>query len=719
VPDLISRCVFFAASGHTVHSYATVKHDTGIHIMDEPETDKIKADSRAFHGEVEFTSPENPEFSLKKNIRSIDQLTEARRTDLPAVESLWAEVKTHVEENADEISRRLAENLIQALRAEYERQAEAACESGQWDRFESSLLFSSLEDLQEAVEDGPNGNPLPDRTPEEWKEDPPERILELAENYTGGDASSDEVAEQWAGQAASAVTYEVSRTVDRWFQTKGVDPDEVSDSTWQKWLRGYLERGPELPALVNQIMEHGAVQIVETLRWSREEQGFTPSRIERFLGLVDEETAPTPRIDTSDYDPDPFTGPNKTAALLANTFSNAVKNSLMEADGEPAETKVGKWGRGPSGTPVRVEKLKNPYEGRAVLKVQAHSNANPAEVEAAMGWKMLERMDMDTVWLHSVLLAHACAPHRRGNREVMTIPRKRVENALGIRQNRNMTVRERAERVKKHVEALQSLYVQFQGVRRHGEKLHFEGDMTASPLWFVQMKARGQKDLFTGEVTADWHLKVKEGVWGSEFLHNHGDQWTPFPKEWFDQIDRRGKDWTQRLAVALLFLFRINSKRGGEVKLSAEKMLDICGTDMSGSSRRGTERKRRLSKSLDALSRNYNIDVRAEDVHIDNTSQIEHSEWKQRVATFYPPKEISGELFRNEDDGAPPLPDVKGGDWTAAQIKQLRSNLGDTQSEFAGRLNVSRQMVSRYENRHDPPSDRVRKILDRLDSRFR
>jgi len=434
----------------------------------------------------------------------------------------------------------------------------------------------------------------------------------------------------------------------------------------------------------------------------------------------DEGDVPAPRPETPDYDPDPFTGPNQTAGLLAGPFSNAVKDSIMEADGEPAETKVGEWGRGPGGAPVRVEKLKNPYEGRAVLKVQAHSNADPAEVEAAMGWEMLERMDMDTVWLHSVLLAHACAPHRRGDREVMTIPRKRVENALGIRQSRNMTVRERAERVKKHVEALQSLYVQFQGVHRHGEKLHFEGDMTASPLWFVQMKARGQKDLFSGKVTADWHLKAKEGVWGSEFLHNwENPQWTPLPKEWFDQIDRRGKDWTQRLAVALQFLFRINAKNGGEVKLSAGKMLDICGTDMSGSSRRGTERKRRLSKSLDALARDYNIDVRAEAVHIDNTSGIKHPEWENRVATFYPPDEMIGELFRNEDDGRPPLPDVKGGDWTAAQIKHIRTDLGDTQSEFADRLGVSRQMVSRYENNHDPPSDRVRKVLDKLDSRFR
>jgi DNA-binding XRE family transcriptional regulator len=490
-------------------------------------------------------------------------------------------------------------------------------------------------------------------------------------------------------------------------------------------LLGYaLENMPQIDATPK---EHEDMEldvrddVLERLEEARDEMtGAYHVDLPAFTVEVDEdeEDAPAPRPETLDYEPDPHTGPNDTAWLLADSFSNIMTGAIMDADGNPAPTKQGKWGRGPGGGPVRVEKLKNPYEGRAVLKVQAHADADPAEVEAAMGWEMLERMDMDTVWLHAVLLGHASAPHR-GDRDVMKIPRKRVENALGIRRNRNMTVRERAERVKKHVEALQSLSVQFQGVRRHGDKLHFEGDMTASPLWFAQMKAKGQKDLFTGEVTADWYIQAKEGVWGSEFLHNHGDQWTPLPKEWFEQIDRRGKDWTQRLAVALLFLFRINAKRGGVVKLRAEKMLDICGTDMEGSSRRRTERKRRLSKALDALRERYNIGVEAGRVHIDNTSGISHADWKGRTATFHPPDEMSGELFRNENDGRPPLPDVKGGDWTAAQIRQLRSDLGDTQSEFAEKLGVSRQMVSRYENRHDPPSDDVRKTLDRLDSRFR
>lgn len=539
-----------------------------------------------------------------------------------------------------------------------------------------------------------------------WEDTPPAPCRDLVDEYLEGRSLED---------LAVTAAYPVSiQLADQAF-------DEVEAPPSDGEIENYVQN-----CSGEAIFEYAVKIAVRTVAFGvlecLEDEGLTADRIEELLDVeADGSSAgtPTPKPETPDYDPDPHTGSNETAGLLAGSFSNIMTGAMMDAGGDPAPTKQGEWGRGPGGGPVRVEKLKNPYEGRAVLKVQAHADADPAEVEAAMGWEMLERMDMDTVWLHLLLLGHASAPHRREDRSVMNIPRKRVENALGIRRNRNMTVRERAERVKKHVEALQSLSVQFQGVRRHGDKLHFEGDMTASPLWFVQMKAKGQKDLFTGEVTADWYVQAKEGVWGSEFLHNHGGQWTPLPKEWFDQIDRRGKDWTQRLAVALLFLFRINAKRGGVVKLRAEKMLDICGTDMEGSSRRRTERKRRLSKALDALRERYNIGVEAGRVHIDNTSGISHADWKGRTATFHPPDEMSGELFRNENDGRPPLPDVKGGDWTAAQIKQLRSDLGDTQSEFAEKLGVSRQMVSRYENRHDPPSDDVRKTLDRLDSRFR
>jgi DNA-binding transcriptional regulator YiaG len=214
-------------------------------------------------------------------------------------------------------------------------------------------------------------------------------------------------------------------------------------------------------------------------------------------------------------------------------------------------------------------------------------------------------------------------------------------------------------------------------------------------------------------------LKAKEGVWGSEFLHNHGDQWAPLPKEWFDQIDRRGKDWTQRLAVALLFLFRINAKRGGVVKLSAGKMLEVCAAGTGGRKQRKTERKRRLSASLDALRDRYGIGVQAGRVHIRHTKNMPSEDWKRRVATFTPPDSIDGELLRNESDGRPPLPKVKGGDWTKDQIKRLRADLGWSQTEMADFLDVSQGYVSQLESGRSKPSGEKCKLLDRLDSRHR
>jgi DNA-binding XRE family transcriptional regulator len=300
----------------------------------------------------------------------------------------------------------------------------------------------------------------------------------------------------------------------------------------------------------------------------------------------------------------------------------------------------------------------------------------------------------------------------------MTIPRKRVENVLGFHRGDGKSVEQRAEEVEQHIKALQSIYVRFQGVKRHGDRTRLTNERNATPLWNIQMLEHA--DLFENSVRRDWVLKVKEGLWGEEFLHEwESPQWTPLPKKWFDQIDRRGNDWTQRLAVYLLFHFRRNVENGAAVKLSAGKMLEICGTDLKGSPRRKTERKNRLSSALDALPDRFQIGVDAERVHMRHTKGMAPEDWKIRTAVFTPPDSIDGELLRNESDGRPPLPEVKGGDWTASQIKRLRSDLGDTQSEFADRLGVSRQMVSRYENRHDPPSDKICKLLDRLDSRFR
>jgi DNA-binding transcriptional regulator YiaG len=437
--------------------------------------------------------------------------------------------------------------------------------------------------------------------------------------------------------------------------------------------------------------------------------------------LLNKDDAPAPRPKTPDYDPDPFTGPNETALLLGGRFQNSVKDSLLEADGEPAETHMGEWGRDHEGAPVRVEKLDgggSPYEGRLTLKVQADSNADPAEVEAAMGWEMLDDVDMDTVWLHLLLLAHASAPHRRGDRQVMTIPRERVKKVLGFHRGDGKSVEQRAEEVEQHVEALQSIYVRFQGVKRHGEKTRLTNERNATPLWNIQMVEHA--DLFENSVRQDWVLKVKEGLWGEEFLHEwENPQWTPLPKEWFDQIDRRGKDWTQRLAVYLLFHFRRNVENGAVVNLNARTMLGICGADTGGRSRRKTERKKRLSSALDALRDRYGIGVEAERVHMRHTKGMSTANWKTNSATFYPPEEMSGELFRNESDGRPPLPDVKG-NWTKDQIKQLRLDLDLYQTDMAELLDVDQSYVSQLESgKATPPSDRVCKILDRLDSRRR
>ncbi|MCS4048186.1 DNA-binding transcriptional regulator YiaG [Salinibacter ruber] len=559
------------------------------------------------------------------------------------------------------------------------------------------------------------------RRSEEWQDGSfPEPLLDIAEAFLDG--------QDWGGWAewgAPHVIYWNRRELVEQIEDEGGDPERMSDEEWHRRFNERLES--EMERHVSDLTEIMVLRmsevLLESIHNATSDGTISLRQLDGLLGLDedDEDDAPAPRPETPDYNPDPFTGPNETAWLLGGRFQNGVKDSLLEADGEPAETRVGEWGLGPDDAPVRVEKLdggNSPYEGRATLKVQARADADPAEVEAAMGWEILERVDMDTVWLHLLLLAHASAPHRRGERQVMTIPRKRVKNVLGFHRGDGKSVEKRAEEVEQHVKALQSIYVRFQGVKRHGERTRLTNQRNATPLWNIQMVEHA--DLFENSVRRDWVLKVKEGLWGEEFLHEwEKPQWTPLPKEWFDQIDRRGKDWTQRLAVYLLFHFRRNVEDGAVVNLNAGTMLDICGADTGGRSQRKTERKKRLSSALDALRDQYGIGVQAERVHMRHTKGMSTENWKTNSVTFYPPDEMSGELFRNESDGRPPLPDVKG-NWTKDQINQLRTDLGWSQTKMAEYLDVSQGYVSQLESgRATPPSDEKCKLLDRLDSRRR
>ena len=436
---------------------------------------------------------------------------------------------------------------------------------------------------------------------------------------------------------------------------------------------------------------------------------------------IDDEPSPT-LPDTPEHAPSPFQGDGETAHILSGPFSSAVTRSLIETPnegGRHAEDFLQQWGADSTGHPIRVEELRGQYGGRVTFRVQAYGEPDPTAVDAEVGWAMLQGMNMGTVWLHALLLAHASAPGRRGERNVIRLPRSRVEKLLGFG-SRNKTKWERAEAIQSHMDQLRSVFVQFQNVERHGDKLRFRHDMSATPLWNIRMVAQGERDLFTGRELADWHMEAREGLWAEEFLHNHGDQWAPLPKEWFEQIDRRGNDWAERLAILLIFLFRTNRQKGGRVTLSAQRMLETCGVDLKADRSKDDRYnlKQKLSRALDDLAHNYGIRVQDEDVNI---SKIEGRSywtgWKNQTAIFDPPEKIDRALLSGEGPQRPPLPEVRPGRWSGRQIKRLLSRLGWTQKKLAKHLSVSKGAVSHYVNGRRAPGDDVREALDRLQAR--
>ncbi len=424
--------------------------------------------------------------------------------------------------------------------------------------------------------------------------------------------------------------------------------------------------------------------------------------------------------ETPEFAPDPFQGDDEVTFVAADPFSSAAGRALVETpDGAVSGDNEGEWGSDSTGHPIRVEQLRGQYSGRVTFRVQAYGETDPTAVDAEMGWAMLQEMDMGAVWLHALLLAHASAPGRRGERKQIRIPRKRLERLLGFR-SRNATKWERAEQIKEYMDQLRSVFVQFQNVERHGDRLRFRHEMNATPLWSARMVAEGEKDLFSGQEWSDWHLEAREGMWAEEFLHEHGDQWAPLPKEWFEKIDRRGSDWGQRLAVLCLFLFRANREQGGRVNLSASRMLRACGVDLEAE-RDKDERydlKQRLSSALDDLHYRYGMDVQDGDV---NTSKIEGrsywTTWKNQTVTIDPPEKIDRNLLSEGKPERAPLPDSKPGRWGKREINALLNELGWTQKRLADRLPVSTQSVSHYVNDRRAPTDEVRRALDRIEAR--
>ena len=683
---------------------------------DEPNEEQTFKQFQLGGPDTEPVNIPDEDAGIGEAINTFNELHVARRTArLPENEEFVGALEEGLREGKEGLQRTVASSLLseilEGLSADLEERGEITDED-ELDAFRASRLFT--------IEDGTLrcSNEAEEKV-EEWTEDaPPEPLLN-----TAGDIIEGLQLDKWAEWAASHVLYWAARDLNRDIEEGDETPEQVSDEEWDRRFnellaseeRGYMEDA--LQILGAELADLAA----EGLRDATEDGRLSLAQVEGMLGLGEPaDGAPAPRPETEEMDPDPFQGRPPMTSLLADPFSTTAIDVLREAEGEPAPTYEEEWGEDSTGHPIRVEQLGNPYEGRATFKVQAFGEPDPTAVEASMGWKMLDRMDMDTVWLHLLLLGYASATHRRGDRPVIRIPRRTVEKVFGYR-NDNYTMEERAKKIRRHVEALQSIFVQFQEVQRHGDKLHFRSDMTSgAPLWGLRMVAKGQQDLFTGETVADWHLEAREGMWAEEFLHNHGDQWAPLPKEWFEQIDRRGsRNFAQRLAVYLLFQFRINSKSGNRVQKSAQTLLEVCGEDMSQSrsSKRRSELKRCLSNALDTLERDYGIEVHTGRVHMDETKGMSFDTWKRRVAAFDPPASMDGRLFQNAEGEAPPLPDVAG-DWKPKQIRHLRTEvLDETQPELGDRLDVSKQYVSQLERGTSEPSARVRKVLDGLQAR--
>lgn len=629
-------------------------------------------------------------------------------------DEILSDLKERFAQSGEEITRGVASILAARLAGWYEGQFQALKDTGTIGPFEEAELVR----VHDPKNEGPSfrwAEGAKEKLSKRRKE-PPEKLQTIAALYLGADPTpllegefvtmekedwvpwAEWAAAQWVRQIADLASHETGDG-DALFDEGVGEPSEV---IIQRFVHD-VPRGLE-----------------DTLREAFD--GIpSPVEIESLLGVgANSGSAPVPRPETEEMDPEPFRGDPPIASLLADPFSTITEKVVREADGKPGPICKGEWGEDSTGHPVRVEQLGNPYEGRATFKVRAFGEPDPTAVEASMGWKMLDRMDMDTVWLHLLLLAYASATHRRGARPVIRIKRRTVEKVFGFH-NRNVTKTGRAKKIQKHVQALQSIFVRLQNVKRHGRKLHFRGDMTSgAPLWGLRMIAEGQQDLFTGETVADWHLEAREGMWAEEFLHEYGDQWAPLPKEWFQKIDRRGsRNYAQRLAVYLLFQFRINAGNGNRVVKKVQTLLKVCGEDMtrSRSSKHRSELKRCLSNALDTVERDYGIQVHAGRAHMDKTKGMDFEAWKNRSAAFDPPPSMDGHLFQNAEGEAPPLPDVAG-DWQPNQIRHLRTEvLDETQPELGSRLDVSKQYVSQLERGTSQPSTRVRKILDRLQAR--
>ena len=372
-------------------------------------------------------------------------------------------------------------------------------------------------------------------------------------------------------------------------------------------------------------------------------------------------------------------------------------------------------------------------EGKFGYHVIIPPEADAGTVEVAereLAEALLHDMGTYTARLH--MMCAVCSATAEPGRAA-GLPRQMVYLALGLDRRSDLSRVQKDLRALAEIERLSRIGLSVMKLELAGKSL--DCTQRISPLWFLGIERRGRvwQEQHNGEsveVSEDWSLLVRPGMWSDWFLWGQRSlrQLAYMPRDLF------ATDARSRLAVGVgvLLLIRARIDLAPTVTLTAQEMLEFCGEDTCPDDRWG---QRDLRDALfGAIAQQGAWEC-----------QVDYSRWPRALRSLLPKGALEGE---EEWEPAPqgywdtfltaPIvfrlpPDVVAANHGAAiarlkhnggrkrhgtteqiDVHTLRARLGWTQRQLAEVIGVTDAAIRAYESGRKRPGAETAQRLRRV-----
>jgi len=397
--------------------------------------------------------------------------------------------------------------------------------------------------------------------------------------------------------------------------------------------------------------------------------------------------------------------PENTSIPTSTAFKVSVESHLNPGGWKEASNNYGVYG---------ISDKKNPHNRVEVL-ISGENDSEILALEAAR--QVINLMGIDAAKIQLVFASHLIK-QRKPYQAKFTLKCTDIIKQIGWDKKHRYSTHEKLTKIASIAFYLGRMLIQSTWIKGQPKGNKVDVSFSISPLWVIEIDAKGQKNIFTGEVDApdEVYITVSPGPWAEKWLNKAGIALYElgYLATKILKINPYHDELALKLAIHLTMINRINMQKKNQYEYKVGTLLEAVELEAKINKAREHFREGYNLKQQwdDALTLLMNMDwqvtfndatypewlrpnSQAEKPSDYKTEKIIDRLWKAKL-TIMPPHPIPYWLeTKKEPKLNPSKPSDRG--LTPDQIRNARKAKGWNQRKMAGYLGISQSMLALIE----------------------